>query len=88
MQIISALKKEDLKVNKEIDVLIKLMKDSNIVFNENEEDLYEALKNTKKIRNKEEKFNRLNQIDYKLKFYLNDNNQNNNNDKNNSEINN
>ena len=88
MQIISALKKEDLKVNKEIDVLIKLMKDSNIVFNDNEEDLYEALKNTKKIRNKEEKFNRLNQIDYKLKFYLNDNNQNNNNDKNNSEINN
>jgi hypothetical protein len=85
MQIISALKKEDLKVNKEIDVLIKLMKDSNIVFNENEEDLYEALKNTKKLRNKEEKFNKLNQIDYKLKLYLNDNNQNNNNDKNNNE---
>ena len=81
IQIISALKKEDLKVKKEIDDLIKLMKDSGLEFPETKEDnLYNLLKESKKIINKEERFNKVAQIESKLKIFLNNfNNRDNNN---------
>ena len=70
-----------MKVKKEIDDLIKLMKDSGLEFPETKEDnLYNLLKESKKIINKEERFNKVAQIESKLKIFLNNfNNRDNNN---------
>lgn len=71
LETINLLKNEDMKINKEIDSLIQLMKDNNITFPEEDiKNPYNLLMELKKETNMENKVATLNQIEEMIKGYF------------------